>query len=244
MMVAMRPTEAWRQGMHSIADTRQMSFAYVCAPLGPFGSRGGALRHHRPALLRPASGWLRLLPWLCLAWLAGLALPARSQPAGVEVFHFWVSGGERASMDAIRDFTRQQGLAWKEDFAPGSGTARYTRVLAARVRAGQVPTAAQMIGYDIHEWARRGLLQNLDDVAAREEWNEVVPDEIQHLSKWEGHWVAAPFNAHSTNWLWVNQALAARLGATTPPDTFSDLIALLERAKAAGIQPLAIGREA
>lgn len=203
------------------------------------------VRPTRPPPLRSVSWWrLRPLLWLGLACWAALAGPARSEPAGVEVFHWWVAGGERASMDAIRDFTRQRGLAWKEDFSPGSGTARYTDVLAARVRAGRVPTAAQMIGYEIHEWARRGLLDNLNDVAAREEWDEVVPNEIQQLSKWQGQWVAAPFNAHSTNWLWVNQSLARRLGAAAPPDTWDDLIALLDRARAAGIQPLAIGKEA
>ncbi|MDA8522646.1 ABC transporter substrate-binding protein [Acidovorax sp. NCPPB 4044] len=185
---------------------------------------------------------LRALGACALA--AGLAGTAQAQPAGVSVMHWWVSGGERASMDTIRDHALARGIGWTESSSPGSGTARYTDVLAARVRAGQVPSAAQMIGYEIHEWARRGLLDNLDDIAAREEWDEVVPDEIQRISKWQGHWVAAPFNAHSTNWLWVNRALAARLGATRPPDTWDDLIALLDRARAAGIAPIAVGHEA
>ena len=58
------------------------------------------------------------------------------------------------------------------------------------MQAGRIPTAAQMIGYDIHDWARRGLLQSMDEVAAREEWDAVVPSDIQHLSKWQGQWVA------------------------------------------------------
>lgn len=176
--------------------------------------------------------------WLS-AWTAAVAAPAQ-----VEVFHWWVSGGERASMDVMRGHVERQGIAWKEDSVAGSGTARYTDVLAARVKAGRVPTAAQMIGHDIHAWAQRGLLQSLNDVAEREEWDAVVPMDIQHLSKWQGQWVAAPFNAHSTNWLWVNQALAQRLGATTAPDTWPDLVALLDKARAAGMVPLAMGREA
>ena len=183
---------------------------------------------------------------LLLAALLCAALSARAADGvgDVTVFHWWVSGGERASMDAIRDFARARGIGWKEHSTPGSGTARYTDVLAARVRAGQVPTAAQMIGYEIHDWARRGLLENLNGIAAQEEWDEVVPMDIQYLSKWQGQWVAAPFNAHSTNWLWVNKAVADRLGATAPPDGWADLIALLDKARAAGVQPLAIGREA
>lgn len=188
----------------------------------------------------------RPLRW-CVWWLAALlgagTAAAQTPPARpqVEVFHWWVSGGERASMDVLKDHIERQGIAWKEGSAMGSGTARYTDALAARVRAGHVPTAAQMIGHDIHDWARRGLLQNLNDIAVREEWDAVVPSDIQHLSKWQGQWVAAPFNAHATNWLWVNQALAERLGVHTAPDTWADLIALLEQARAAGMVPLAIG---
>lgn len=186
----------------------------------------------------------RRLSWLALLLCCASAASAQTPPSQVEVFHWWVSGGERASMDVMKGYVERQGMAWKEDAVAGSGTARYTDVLAARVQAGQVPTAAQMIGHDIHAWARRGLLQSMDEVAAREEWDAVVPSEIQHLSKWQGQWVAAPFNAHSTNWLWVNQALARRLGASTPPDTWPDLIALLDQARAAGMVPLAMGREA
>lgn len=147
-------------------------------------------------------------------------------------------------MDVMRGYVERLGIVWKEGSVAGSGTARYTNVLAARVQAGQVPTAAQMIGYDIHAWARRGLLQSLNDVAEREEWDAVVPMDIQHLSKYRGQWVAAPFNTHSTNWLWVNKALADRLGVVEPPDTWLDLIALLDKARAAGMVPLAMGREA
>ncbi len=185
----------------------------------------------------------RLYRLFWLALLLGCASAASAQPPHpqVEVFHWWVSGGERASMDVLKDAIERQGIGWKEDSVAGSATQRYTDALAARVRTGRIPAAAQMVGYDIHDWARRGLLQNLDDVAAREEWDAVVPSEVQHLSKWQGQWVAAPLNIHSTNWLWVNKALADRLQVTEPPDTWPDLIALLDRARAAGLVVLAMG---
>lgn len=187
----------------------------------------------------------QLLPLALSCLLLGPAIAAKvAPPPEVEVFHWWVSGGERASMDVMKGYVERQGIGWKEGSAAGSGTARYTDVLAKRVRAGRIPTAAQMIGYDIHDWARRGVLQNLNDVAAREEWDAVVPSDIQQLSKWRGQWIAVPFNIHSTNWLWVNQALADRLQVAEPPDTWTDLIALLDKARAAGMVPLAIGHDA
>lgn len=162
----------------------------------------------------------------------------------IEVSHWWVSAGERASMDTMRDFAIARGLRWKEHATAGSGTSRYTDALAARVRSGKAPTASQMIGYDIHAWARLGLLQNLNDLAAAGEWDEVVPIAIQKLSKWNGQWVGAPFNAHSTNWMWVNKSLADELDVTAAPDNWTEFIALLQKAKNAGMLPLAIGHEA
>ena len=192
-----------------------------------------------PSTNRFALRWVLV----CLAALGG-GLPVHADTGRITVFHWWVSGGERASMDTIRDFAIRQGLHWSEQAAPGSGTARYTDVLAAHIRAGKTPTAAQMIGFDIQDWARQGLLENLNDLAVEGEWDEVVPLDIQHLSKWRGQWVAAPFNAHSTNWLWVNKTVADRLGISDPPDDWTEFIALLDKAKAAGIPPIAIGREA
>lgn len=168
---------------------------------------------------------------------------AHAQNKEVEVFHWWVSGGERASMDVIKNSMQKQGFVWKEGAAAGSGTARYTKVLQSRVASGKIPTAAQMIGYDIHAWAKQGLLGNLNDLARKEEWDEVVPIAIQALSKYEGNWVAAPVNAHSTNWLWINKPLFDKIGGKEP-DTWTDLIVLLDQAKRAGILPLAIGGEA
>lgn len=184
---------------------------------------------------------------LC-AWLAAGLLPCAAAPSAdaaapvVEVSSWWVSEGEAASLRVIQKHVEAQGLRWRQRIAAGSGTSRYGDVLKRWVAQGRPPMAAQVIGYDIHEWARQGKLAILDDVAREQEWDEVVPYGIQHLSKYQGHWVAAPINAHSTNWLWVNHAQFARLNLA-PPDTWDDLVAMLERARAAGIIPLAMGRE-
>lgn len=175
----------------------------------------------------------------CVLWWGS---PVWASDEVVEVSHWWVSDGERSSIDVIRRHVEREGLRWQAEAAAGSGTSRYSDVLRQRVDAGRPPMASQVIGYDIHEWASQGKLVVLDDVAREQEWDEVVPYDIQHLSKYQGHWVAAPINAHSTNWLWINGPQFARLGLV-PPDTWPDLLAILEKAKTAGLIPLAIGRE-
>ncbi|MGO6748393.1 extracellular solute-binding protein, partial [Rhizobium ruizarguesonis] len=44
----------------------------------------------------------------------------------------------------------------------------------------------------------------------------------------------------SVNWLWINKAVMDKIGGTQPK-TFDELIALLDKAKAAGVIPLALG---
>lgn len=170
------------------------------------------------------------------------AQPVVEKRDEVEVFHWWVSSGERASMDVLKQYVERQGIAWREGSVAGSGTARYGDVLAQRVAVGRAPTAAQIIGYDIHDWAKKGLLENLDGIAAAQEWDMVVPNGIQFLSKYQGHWVAAPINTHSTNWLWLNKAQFDRIGGKQP-DSWAGLLVLLDKAKDAGIVPLAIGKD-
>lgn len=174
-----------------------------------------------------------------LAWQSMLA----ASPATIEISHWWVSEGERASIDVIRRHVEASGISMREMAIAGSGTQRYMDVLRERVAAGQPPTAAQVIGYDIHEWASQGQLVILDEIAAEQDWDEVVPYGIQHLSKYKGHWVAAPINAHSTNWLWINHAQLERLNLQQP-DTWPDLLIMLDKAKADGLIALAIGGEA
>lgn len=182
-----------------------------------------------------------LRPHLFSALLC-IALPTHASNV-VELSHWWVSNGERASMDVIRRHLEAKGLAWQEMAAAGSGTRRYMDVLRQRVAEGNPPTASQVIGYDIHDWASQGKLVILDEMAAAQEWDEVVPYGIQHLSKYQGHWVAAPINAHSTNWLWVNHAQFSRLGLQQP-DTWGDLLSILDKAQAEGLIAMAVGREA
>lgn len=189
---------------------------------------------------------VRIAPLLVLLGLVACqSVVADTPPTNrVEVMHWWVSAGERNSIDALRQHIEKQGLMWYEEAFPGSGTNRFSDKLRQRVAAANPPMAAQAIGYDIQEWASQGKLVVLDAIAREQQWDEVIPFAIQRLSKYRNHWVATPINAHSTNWLWVNHELFTRLGLQQPPDTWSDLITMLDTAKANGLIPIAIGHEA
>ncbi len=123
--------------------------------------------------------------------------------------------------------------------AGGGGDAAMT-ALKAMVAAGNYPTASQMLGYTVLDYAAAGVMGDLTETAKKEGWDKAVPAPLQKFSVYKGKWVAAPVNVHSVNWLWINKAVMDKIGGTEPK-TFDDLIALLDKAKAAGVIPLALG---
>lgn len=112
--------------------------------------------------------------------------------------------------------------------------------LRARVTAGDPPTAVQMLGFDIQDWAKEGALADLTATAQAEGWDKVVPAALQAFSTYDGKWVAAPVNVHSTNWVWINKAALDATGLAAPT-TWDELVAVLDKMKEAGITPLAHG---
>ena len=159
---------------------------------------------------------------------------------GVEVLHWWTSGGEAAALNVLKEDLEGQGIAWTDMPVAGGGGEQAMTVLRARVTGGNAPTAVQGLGFDIIDWANQGALANLNDVAAEEGWDDVVPAALQRFAKVDGEWVSAPVNVHSTNWVWANKAVLDENGISIPK-TWEDFVAALETLSAAGVTPIAHG---
>ena len=173
---------------------------------------------------------------VALAMMAGAAQAAEN----VEVLHWWTSGGEAAALDVLKKDLEGKGISWTDMPVAGGGGTEAMTVLRARVTAGNAPTAVQMLGFDILDWAKEGALGNLDEVAAKEGWDKVIPGALQQFSKYDGHWIAAPVNVHSTNWMWINKAALDKAGGKEPQN-WDELVALLDNFKEQGITPIAHG---
>ncbi|HTW26713.1 MAG TPA: ABC transporter substrate-binding protein [Acetobacteraceae bacterium] len=168
---------------------------------------------------------------------------ARAQPQSVEVIHWWTSGGEAAALRVLKQDLQQQGVTWKDAPVAGGGGAAAMTTLRARVTAGSPPDASQMLGYAIQDWAQLGVLADLTPIATKDGWDAAIPKALWPFSKYDGKWIAAPVNFHSTNWIWVNTADLDKLGMK-PPTTWDELVTVLDKAKAAGMIPLALGGQA
>jgi glucose/mannose transport system substrate-binding protein len=171
------------------------------------------------------------------------ALPALAQQDQVEVLHWWTSGGEAAALNVLKEDLQEKGIGWQDMPVAGGGGEQAMTVLRARVTAGNPPTAVQMLGYDIRDWAEEGVLADLNETAQKEGWSEVVPEALQFFSTYDGEWIAAPVNVHSTNWVWANKQIFDELGLE-PPTTWEEFIAALDEIQAAGHTALAHGGQA
>ncbi len=133
----------------------------------------------------------------------------------------------------LKENLEAQGVGWLDmPVAGGSGVQAMT-VLRARVTSGNAPTAVQMLGFDVTDWAREGALADLNDIAEAGGWDAVVPPALQAFTKYDGQWIAAPVNVHSTNWVWANKAVLDELGIAQPT-TWDEFIAALDAVKASG----------
>ena len=180
-----------------------------------------------------------LAPVVAAATLLALQPVARAADT-VEMLHWWTSGGEAAALKVVKDDLTKEGYQWKDVPVAGGGGEAAMTTLKAMVAAGHPPTASQILGYFAIDYAEAGKLSDLNALAKKGDWAKVIPTALQKFTTTNGTWDAVPINIHSVNWLWINKPLADKIGAGEPK-TFADFLAMLDKAKAAGAIPLALG---
>jgi len=158
----------------------------------------------------------------------------------VQMLHWWTSGGEAAALNVLKQDLAKEGYAWKDVPVAGGGGEGAMTALKAMVAAGNPPTASQILGYFAVDYAEAGKLGDITSLATKEKWADVVPKALQKFTTTDGKWDAVPVNIHSVNWIWLNKSVLDKIGGTEPK-TFDEFVALLDKAKAAGVTPLALG---
>jgi len=159
----------------------------------------------------------------------------------VEVLHWWTSGGEAKAVGELKNAFEAQGGTWIDSPIAGGGGDAAMTALRARVMAGNPPTAVQLKGPGIQEWAKEGVLNDVDTVAQNENWDSVLPPVLAEIMKYEGKFVAAPVNIHRVDWMWANPQALETAGVTEMPTTWDEFNAAAEKLMAVGIVPLAHG---
>lgn len=173
---------------------------------------------------------------MALSLLGSLSLYS----AEVEVLHWWTSGGEAKSVGALKMMLEKSGHTWKDFSVAGGNGVNAMTVLKSRVVSGNPPSAAQIKGPSIQEWAELGVVSDLSKVAKAGKWDERLPKMFSDHMKYNGKYVAVPVNVHRINWMWVNPAVFKKAGAKIPK-TWADFEIAAKKIKAAGFIPVAQG---
>lgn len=163
-----------------------------------------------------------------------------AQAEEVEVLHYWTSGGEAKSLIELKNILESKGVQWKDFAVAGGGGENAMTVLKTRAVAGNAPTAAQIKGPTIQEWGDEGTLADINAVATKEGWDDLLPSVVSKVMKYEGKYVAAPVNVHRVNWMWANPEVFKKAGATLPT-TWDEFFVAADKIKAAGMTAVAHG---
>ncbi len=175
-----------------------------------------------------------------LVVVAALAVGTPAQAQKAEVIHWWTSGGESAAVKELAKAYEKAGGTWVDAAVAGNDNARAAAI--NRIAGGNPSTAAQFnTSKQYHDVINEGLLNDIDAVAAKESWDRWLPAPILQSIKIKGHYYAVPVNIHNPTWFWYSKAAAAKAGITAEPKSADEFFAALDKLKAAGLVPLALG---
>src|SRR5471032_1391021 len=170
--------------------------------------------------------------------LCGVSAQAVQAAESVSVLHWWTSGGESEAVGVLKDDMTKEGYTWKDFAVAGGAGAAAMTALKTQVISGNAPSAAQIKGPLIQDWASQGVLVPID--AAAGDWKKNLPPQIDKIMHADGHYVGAPFSVHRVNWLYINKDALDKAGGKAPT-TWPEFFAMADKMKAAGIQPIAMG---
>lgn len=175
-----------------------------------------------------------------LAVLATVSLnsPARAQGTEIEVFHYLDTPADAQRVAVLRAAVKSAGYVWKDFTVAGGWTGRSEAILRFRVQAHNAPSAAMMKTPLMQHWAGSGALLALDEVAAAQRWDDLLPKAIADTVKYKGRYYAVPLNVHRVNWLWINERILKRSGAAVPTN-WNDFFVTADAMKRAGYAAVA-----
>ncbi|HEY0212931.1 MAG TPA: ABC transporter substrate-binding protein [Paenirhodobacter sp.] len=167
------------------------------------------------------------------AILAGGAAMAED----IEVSNSWVSGGEAAGKQVVIEALAKRGYTWVD--ASVAGYDNDDAAFMSRLQAGNPPGAKFYIaGKNAAGLVKQGLMLPIDDVFS-DDIKAALPQMITDSITIDGHYYYAPISAHGESWFFYSIPLMQKIGYSEMPTDWDGFFAMLDKAKAAGILPLA-----
>lgn len=175
------------------------------------------------------------------ALTSSLLLSAPAAATELEVTHWWTSGGEAAAVAEFAKAFDAAGHTWIDGAIAGSGGVARP-IMISRITGGDPMGATQFNhGRQAEELVEAGLMQDLTEVAERENWAELVfPKSLLDSCTLDGKVYCVPVNIHSWQWLWLSHQAFADAGVDVPTN-WDKFVAAAPKLEAAGKVPLALG---
>jgi glucose/mannose transport system substrate-binding protein len=186
---------------------------------------------------------------LALALAAACGGGAADNGAGasggdVEVFTWWTSGSEAAGLQGLSDtFTRDcAGNTFVNAAIAGGSGSNSKQVLASRLQQNDPPSTFQIhAGAEATDYISAGQVEDLSK--QYQDWGltQVFPKGLLDSLTQDGKIYSVPANIHRIM-LWSNTDVLKKAGVTAAPKTTDELVANLDKLRAAGVtSPLGVG---
>ena len=182
---------------------------------------------------------MKLSKWVAVL-CTSVAMPMMAHATDLEVTHWWTSGGEAAAVAVFAQAFDATGNKWVDGAIAGSGDVARP-IIISRILGGNPMGATQLNpGKDADDLIAAGLMQDLTELATKEDWANILrpKSQLESCTK-DGKVYCVPVNLHSGQWMWTNRKVYEDAGIA-PPQNWAEMIAAAPALKAKGIIPLSL----
>jgi glucose/mannose transport system substrate-binding protein len=167
-------------------------------------------------------------------------------PKDVEVFTWWADGGEKAGLDGLvgQFATDCANFTFVNGAIAGGAGANAKQVLASRLAQSDPPDTFQAhAGAELNDYIAAGQLEDLSPYYAEWGLTNAFPKGLIDNLTVDGKIYSVPANIHRANVIWGNKTVLGSAGITKDATTLDAFFADLDKLKAKGVTPLALGRD-
>jgi glucose/mannose transport system substrate-binding protein len=164
----------------------------------------------------------------------------------LQVFSWWTGGGEAHGLAKLITIWNKQhpNTPFKNETVAGGAGSNAKAVLAQRLAAKKPPDSFQgHAGAELQDYIKAGQVEPIDFIYKRAGFAKAMPAQLLQQITYKGHIYSVPVNIHRANVLWSNPAVLKKAGITKMPTKWAEFITALNKAKAAGVIPLALGEQ-
>ncbi|MCB1777819.1 MAG: carbohydrate ABC transporter substrate-binding protein [Candidatus Competibacteraceae bacterium] len=174
----------------------------------------------------------------CAAWSATISAGSAAPPSKPEIdlAHYWISPGERASLDVIKAAFIAAGGVWHE--SPSLDYERMRRDVVTRLAVGLPPSAMWWGAEDRSISKVLDFLRPIHELAP-DDWSRRLNAAARSVIGNPQQTLQLPITIHNENWAWYNGQRYRQLELSLPRN-WSEFLSQAPIFTAHGIIPLAV----